>query len=242
VRDGELDDILKKAAQAQPDPDPALLNRIAASIRPDMRPVRPLPPSWVLRSALMAICIGIAAAGATRLGFAGSHAMNSTQKLVFPALIGFILAAAAAWTAEMIPGSKRHEAPWNVLCGAIFTLFALFPTLFHDHHTEHFVGAGLACLIAGLVNAIPIGLAGWWLMRRGFSVNPKEAALAAGTLAGLGGILMLELHCPNFQLMHLLVWHTAVVPVSAALAVLTVRLAGRRASARGGPGTSHRSE
>jgi hypothetical protein len=86
------------------------------------------------------------------------------------------------------------------------------------------VHAGLACLIAGLVNAIPIGLAGWWLLRRGFSVNPKDAAIAAGTLAGLGGILMLELHCPNFQLAHLLVWHTAVVPVSAALAVLLTKL------------------
>jgi hypothetical protein len=224
VRDGEIDDILKKAAQAQPAPDGALLDKIAASIQPNMRPVRPLPPAWVLRFTLMAVCIGIAAAGAAGLGFAGSQAMNSTQKLIFPALIGFITLAAAAWAAETIPGSKRHGAPWNVSCVATFTLFALFRTLFHDHHTEHFVHAGLACLIAGLVNAIPIGLAGWWLLRRGFSVNPKDAAIAAGTLAGLGGILMLELHCPNFQLAHLLVWHTAVVPVSAALAVLLTKL------------------
>jgi hypothetical protein len=27
---------------------------------------------------------------------------------------------------------------------------------------------------------------------------------------------MLELHCSNFQALHVLVWHTAVVPVSAA--------------------------
>ena len=45
-----------------------------------------------------------------------------------------------------------------------------------------------------------------------------------GCAPGLGGILMLELHCPNFQLAHLLVWHTAVVPVSAALAVLLTKL------------------
>jgi len=225
VRDGEIDDILKKAAQAQPDPDPALLDKIAASIQPNMRPVRPLPPAWVLRFTLMAVCIGIAAAGAAGLGFAGSQAMNSTQKLIFPALIGFITLAAAAWAAETIPGSKRHAAPWNLLCAATFTLLALFPTLFHDRHTEDSMHAGLACLIAGVLHAIPIALVGWWLLRRGFAVNPTGAALAAGTLAGLGGISMLELHCPNFQLMHILVWHTAVVPVSAAIAVLLAKLA-----------------
>jgi hypothetical protein len=31
---------------------------------------------------------------------------------------------------------------------------------------------------------------------------------------------MLELHCPNLQAAHILVWHTAVVPVSAALGTL----------------------
>ena len=224
MRDGEIDDLLKKAAQAEPDPDPALLDKIAASIRTNMRQVRALPPTWVLRFTLMAVCIGIAIAGAARLGFFGMHAMNNTQKLIFPALAGFITVAAAAWAAEMIPGSKRHEAPWNVLCAATFTLFALFPTLFHNHHTEDFVHAGFACLIAGILHAIPIALAGWWLLRRGFAVNPTGAALAAGTLAGLGGISMLELHCPNFQLMHLVIWHTAVVPVSASIAVLLTKL------------------
>jgi hypothetical protein len=54
--------------------------------------------------------------------------------------------------------------------------------------------------------------------------------LAAGTLAGLAGVGMLELHCPNFQATHILVWHTAVVPVSAALGALlgwTIRFRAR---------------
>jgi hypothetical protein len=224
VNDHEMDDLLKKAAESGRGPDPGLLGRIARSIQGNLRPVRPLPPAWVLRSGLMGICVAVAVAGAARLGLYGSQAMNGTQKLVFPALAGFITAAAMAWVAEMIPGSKRREGPWNVLFACTFTLFALFPTLFHDHHTENFVHSGLACLGAGLLHAIPIGVGGWWLMRRGFAVNPTEAALSAGTLAGLGGLLMLELHCPNFQLMHLLVWHTGVIPVSAALAVVLTKL------------------
>jgi len=48
-------------------------------------------------------------------------------------------------------------------------------------------------------------------------VNSVSAGLMAGTLAGLAGVGLLELHCPNFQATHILVWHTMVVPVSGAL-------------------------
>jgi hypothetical protein len=44
--------------------------------------------------------------------------------------------------------------------------------------------------------------------------------MAAGTLAGLAGLGMLELHCPNFQLAHVLVWHIAVVLLSGAAGAL----------------------
>jgi hypothetical protein len=58
------------------------------------------------------------------------------------------------------------------------------------------------------------------MLRRGFAVNPASAGLVAGTLGGLAGVGMLELHCPNFQAAHILVWHIAVVPVSAALGAM----------------------
>lgn len=179
MRDGEIDDVLRKAAEAQPTPDPALLARIAAAIQPKMAPVRPLPPAWVLSSALAGICVAIAVAAAARSGLHGIDAMDKVQKLVFPALAGFITAAAAAWVAEMIPGSKHKETPWKLLCSATFTFWALFPTLFRDHHTEDFVHSGVVCLGAGVMYAVPIALAGWWLLRRGFAVDKTQAALAA---------------------------------------------------------------
>jgi hypothetical protein len=78
-----------------------------------------------------------------------------------------------------------------------------------------FVSEGIPCLRAGTIAAVPAGIGSWLVLRRGFAVRPVEAALAAGTLAGLAGLTMLELHCPNFHAMHVMVWHTAVVPVSA---------------------------
>ena len=92
--------------------------------------------------------------------------------------------------------------------------------LFRDYSTDHFFSAGIACLLTGLLHAIPAGLLSWLMLRHGFAVNAASAGLVAGTLGGLAGVGMLELHCPNFQAAHILVWHTAVVPVSAALGAL----------------------
>ena len=51
----------------------------------------------------------------------------------------------------------------------------------------------------------------------GWVVNPVSAGFVAGLLAALAGVSMLELHCSNFQTLHVLVWHTLVVPVSGAI-------------------------
>jgi hypothetical protein len=65
-------------------------------------------------------------------------------------------------------------------------------------------------------------------------VDTKAATLARATLAGLGGLAMLELHCARLQVPHLAVWHTAVLPVCALLAVVVSR------SSAIVPGRSHR--
>jgi hypothetical protein len=80
-----------------------------------------------------------------------------------------------------------------------------------------------------LFHAVPVALASWLLLRRGFAVNAVAAGLAAGTLAGMAGVTMLELHCPNFEALHVMLWHTAVVPVSGAAGALLAWLRSLRA-------------
>src|SRR5208337_572621 len=96
-------------------------------------------------------------------------------------------------------------------------LVAVFAALFHDYRTVDFVHQGIVCLAAGLILAIPAGLASWLVLRRGFAVNSVAAGLVAGALAGLAGVTMLELHCQNFEALHVMLWHTAVIPVSGAV-------------------------
>ena len=218
MKDKEIDEILKQAAEASGDVNPALLDRVAKSIEFTLRPVRPLPPTWVLSGSLMLICAGIATAGATVLGLHGIHKMNVLDRsVIFPALGILVGLTATAFVVEMIPGSRRRVAPVPMLVVSSLALLAIFAVLFRELRTDHFLSQGLVCLSAGLLHAIPTGLASWLLLRRGFAVNPSTAGLAAGTLAGLAGVAMLELHCPNFQTLHVLVWHTAVLLVSGAL-------------------------
>jgi hypothetical protein len=217
VKDREIDEILKRAAGASHDVDPALLNRIARSMESSMRPVRPLPPAWVLTSGLVLICATVALAGAARSGFYGIQKLSSVERaLIFPALGALIWLAAATSVSERIPGSRHRVSPGFLLGAGSLALLVIFAVLFHDYRTDHFVSQGIICLTTGLLYAIPAALGSWLLLRRGFAVNSVAAGLAAGTLAGLAGLSMLELHCANFETLHIMLWHTAVLPLSAA--------------------------
>jgi hypothetical protein len=135
---------------------------------------------------------------------------------IFGTLALLASAAGAATVAEWIPGSRQRLNAGGLLALVCAVLLGVFALLFHDYHTEHFLAAGLGCLFAGLLHAAPAALLAWWVLRQGFALNPVSAGLAAGVLGGLAGVTLLELHCPNFEAPHVLLWHTLVVPVSAA--------------------------
>ncbi|MEO8595759.1 MAG: NrsF family protein [Candidatus Solibacter sp.] len=212
-----IDKVLREAAERSRLLDPALLERVKAELRPSMAPVRPLPAAWVLATGLIVICAAVGIVGALFLGPLGVRKMNPTQiAAIFPTL-GLLMGLVAAYYAgAMVPGSRIAAPRWTLPAIVCVSLIVLFAMLFHDYRTERFVTAGLVCLKAGLLHALPAALASWWLLRRGFAVDSAAAGLAQGTLAGLAGVLMLEIHCVNFEAPHVMVWHVAVVPLSAA--------------------------
>jgi hypothetical protein len=200
-----------------PEPvDPVVLERIGASLRSNLRPVRPLPPAGWMVGGSLAIFAVCSIAGAARLGFFGWHKLTpSALGLIFPALTALALLAAAASVNAMIPGSKRPAHPALLMAAGCLLMAAIFALLFHDYRTDSFVHQGVSCLKAGLLWAAPTAGAVWLVLRRGFAVDGGAAGLAIGTLAGLAGLTVLELHCPNFRMAHIVVWHVAVVPISA---------------------------
>jgi hypothetical protein len=223
VNDKEIDGILERAAQRPHDLEPALLSRLAASIKSSLQPVRPLPSTSVLVGGLVLICAAVALGGAARAGFYGIEKLNLLERvLIFPTLAILMALTGLEFVNEMVPGSLRRITPGALPGLGSAVLLGVFAFLFRNYQTDHFVHAGIACLIVGVLHAIPAALLGWLWLRRGFPVRPVTAALAAGTFAGLAGVSMLELHCANLQALHILVWHTAVVPVSVAIAALFV--------------------
>jgi hypothetical protein len=217
VNDRQIDAILKAAhAPQEEDMSAAPLQRIVASIQPSLDQVRPLRSTRELVGMLFLVCMVVAFAGAAHVGFYGFAKMNLlTRAITFLALGLLVLLAATEFVHEMIPGSLRRLSPVALLgiCGVV--LVGVFALLFRDPGMDHFVSVGVRCLLAGFLLAVPAGLLSWLVLRRGFAVKLFSAGLAAGTLGGLAGVALLEMHCANFQSAHVLVWHVAVVPVSA---------------------------
>ncbi len=217
MKDREIDQILKRAAQVPHEVDARVLERVIGSIGQSMSAVHPRRATGVLVGGLVLISAAVALAGAALRGFHGIQKMNGWERAsVFPALIVLMWLASAALVSETIPGSRRRVSPMALLVTANLALLAIFAVLFRDYRTVNFLHQGLVCLATGIAYAIPTAFGSWLLLRRGFTVNPVDAGLAAGTLAGLAGVTMLELHCPNFEALHVMVWHTAVILVSAA--------------------------
>jgi hypothetical protein len=218
VKDEEIDEVLNETAQAPQHLQAETLQRLTDSIKPSLHPVHPLPPTWLIAGGLVLICAAVALAGATRAGFYGIEKMGLLERaLIFPILLVFAGLAASGFVREMIPGSRRRVPPGALLSIVIVLLLGVFALLFRDYRTSDFFSAGIACLLTGLLFALPAALLAWLVLRRGFAVNPVSAGVVAGTLGGLAGLGMLELHCPNFQAAHVLLWHIAVIPLSAAV-------------------------
>jgi hypothetical protein len=150
--------------------------------------------------------------------------MDLLERTLIFAMLGILAwVAGTEFVNEMIPGSRRRMNAHQLQGIGSVVLVAVFALLFRDYHTERFVSAGIICLVTGVLHAIPAGLLSWVVLRRGFAVNSVSAGLAGGTVAGLAGIGLLELHCPNFQAIHILVWHTAVLVVSGGVGALVGR-------------------
>lgn len=220
MNDREIDGLLNRA-KAPPGPAPEVLQRISESIAGSMRPVRPLPRPWLLTAGLSLICVAVALAGAAGLGFFGIIKMIALERAAVFSVLGIlILAVARELVNAMIPGKLRRFSSGGLLAVTALFLIAVLGACFRDYHTTRFMHSGLICLAIGLLHAIVAGLMGWMVLRRGFAVNRASAGMAAGTLAGLAGVGMLELHCPNFQAAHVLVWHLGVPLMSAGLGSL----------------------
>lgn len=81
---------------------------------------------------------------------------------------------------------------------------------------------GLACLASGCaLSVLTFAILVWWL-RRGAPTSPERAGLVTGIAAGCFGISAFSLYCDYGSIIHIGLWHSAVVVVCALIGRLAV--------------------
>jgi len=214
----EVDNVFGELTAGPLTPDASgAVRRARSAILNDLRPVRPLPSSWILTLLFAGTFAALAAGSGALLGPHGFYALNGLERAaIYPTLIALALVAAMACSRQMRPagGARRGGV-------ALLLVLACFPAvasaLFRGYSTVDFVPGGIPCLRAGLLVALPTAILVTWILRRGFVLDWSAAGLAGGILSGLTGLGMLEVHCPNLEAIHILLWHLGVVAFSAAL-------------------------
>jgi hypothetical protein len=221
VTDHEIDKRFAGAAYPVREVSPAVLDRITVALHSSLKPVRALPGSGLLVSGVLLIGAAVALADAVRGGLFGFKAMGVVARIsVLCALAALGWLTAQELVSQWIPGSRRYLAPPSLVALASGALLLVFGLEFSDYRVEHFFSAGIICLGAGVAHAIVAACLVAWFLRRGCALNLIAAGAVAGVLGGISGVAMLELHCPNLEAAHVLVWHVAVVPVSAVAGAL----------------------
>lgn len=80
---------------------------------------------------------------------------------------------------------------------------------------------GECLLLGGGASLLVFAMLVLWL-RRGAPTAPDRAGLVAGVAAGAFGIFAFSLHCPDNDIVHIGIWHSAVVLAMAGLGRITV--------------------
>jgi hypothetical protein len=216
MKPDDIDRIIEQAAGriAARGEDSRVVESVQSALLKDLRPVRSLAPVWLFSTLLVGLSASFAILSGSILGLHGIRVLSPSQiGWVFSALLGTATLAAAASAREMRPAcGVRFGYFVPVIANALFLI--VFAALLTGYGMQNFVAEGVPCLVAGLSVSLPTAVAIALILRRGFILDWKKAGTVAGTLAGLAGLGMLELHCANLKAIHVMAWHVAVVVTS----------------------------
>lgn len=90
--------------------------------------------------------------------------------------------------------------------------------LFSQESLQH----GITCFAIGGGGSLLVFAALVWWLRKGAPTAPDRAGLVAGVAAGSFGIFAFSLHCPESDIVHIGLWHSAVVLLMAGVGRLLV--------------------
>lgn len=216
-------------------PSTRRLQQIQSKLLKDLKPVRPISPRYVFLIALGLLFLVGVLIGSRLLGVAGWNALSGVQRVAMftVSVVGGILLVISL-AREMVPGSGYSMSAVR-LPGAVLGALAIATVaVFRPQPEPAFVSTGLMCLRIGMTYSMPAALLSWLILRGGAMLSPRRTGIAAGVFAGLIGVTVLEVYCPNLNMYHVAVWHLGVILLTAlagvVLGVASEHIYRRRAS------------
>ncbi len=203
-RCAQLEDLLD--SEPQPDFPEALRLKIENSILPGLSPVTPLSSVATLTIMLLLASMFVVIAAEWPLGLAGWRARNSYQIALNLSILLISSSMLANLLARLIsPGSSSPVLPYSVV--PLLALIGSNSLLFGYQSNETLTRQTLACWEIGVSCASVSVPLFWLILRRGFSINLVGQGAITGLLAGLTGVMVLEIHCPILEKSHIVAGH-----------------------------------
>jgi hypothetical protein len=192
------------------------LTRLAATLAADLLPTQPLAPMGCYLMAFAGAFASIVTLGVYGGGTGSFSAMSPMQTVSILCLLSGS-ASLLAWSLvlQMVPGSRHRVRP-ELLSAAVITFLSISVIVLFQFRSEpRFWHRGWTCIQAGLPFALLAAAPFWLLLRRGAIVSPRATGATAGLLAGLTGTSVLEVHCADLDLLHVLVSHFGLAALGA---------------------------
>lgn len=196
---------------------------LIAELAGGLEPVRPLRFSSGLGFALATLAATLSVV-ALRFGIRPDVLMGSFDPVFLLATgLFFLLGLAASATVIVMSrpqiGSDHCGWRWAAAMTALLPLAAIITAIEQRRAaiSANEAENGLVCLMAGSALGLLVAAVLVWWLRRGAPTSPERAGLLTGIAAGSFGIFAFSFHCQYSDIVHIGLWHSLAVVVSAAL-------------------------
>jgi hypothetical protein len=227
ISNSKLDELI--ASQALPPLSAERLKQIEAGVLADLKPVRPLAPARVYLAAFSAIFLAVWIIGCYIMGQRGWHVLSDFQRVaVFVPLAATVTILVFSIVRQMSPVARYARSSAIASTCFFILLLLMMAVIFQPAHETAFVRAGLVCFKTGMAFSIPSAFFFSLLLLRGAALSPLLTGATAGGLAGLVGLAVLEIHCPNLNVYHIVAWHVSVTLACVIAGVIFSSVTSRR--------------
>ncbi|WP_285711646.1 DUF1109 domain-containing protein [Erythrobacter oryzae] len=196
---------------------PHTSDALIAELVDDLAPVKPLRFGEGIALTLAAAgvtAVAVVAAFGLRAEWLAGH-LDPMQLVSTGLFLGLALAASVTVVVMSRPhvGSDHSGWRWAAAMAGLLPLAGVIVAAVRGSQTlsSEVMRHGAECLAGGSIASLLVfALLVLWL-RRGAPTSPERAGLVAGVAAGAFGIFAASLHCPDNDIVHIGLWHSAAV-------------------------------